>query len=143
MLSNSRISWRRGTSLPQPRLSSRGLSPGPNALAVQAVVETLPLGIAALAQSDFPGAGPLLHRLLALYRTGDLLVRLDMDQARDAVFHDEARADTLPVFPTAAGDVVGDADVERTVLAPGKVFNLLRHRPARTSLGAGPRKRAS
>src|SRR3546814_3897664 len=70
MLSNSRISWRRGTSLPQPRLSSRGLSPGPNALAVQAVVETLPLGIAALDQSDFPAPGPLLHGLLALYRPG-------------------------------------------------------------------------
>src|SRR3546814_20498406 len=123
MLSKSRISWGGGTAWPQPRLSSRGLSPGPNALAVQAVVETLPLGIAALDQSDFPGAGPLLHRLLALYRTGDLLVRLDMDQARDAVFHDEARADTLPVFPNAAGDVVGEADGERPVLAAGKEVN--------------------
>src|SRR3546814_4940414 len=37
-------------------LSSRGLSPGPNALAVQRIVEGVALRIAALDQPAFPGA---------------------------------------------------------------------------------------
>src|SRR3546814_20235153 len=64
-----------------------------------------------------------------------------MDQARDAVFHDEARADTLPVFPNPAGDVVGDADVERPVLAAGKDVNVIGNRPAPTPMGPGDKPR--
>src|SRR3546814_11708069 len=84
---------------------------------VQAVVEGLPRGIAALDQPDLPGAGPLLHRLLTLDRAGDFLAGLDMDQARDAVSSCEAGADVLPVLPNAEGDVVCDANVKSPVLA--------------------------
>src|SRR3546814_4772744 len=92
---------------------------------VQAVVEVLPLVIAALDQPDLPGAEPLLHRLLTLDRAGDFLVGLDMDQARDAVSSCEAGADALPVLPDAAGGVVGDANVKRPVLAAGKDVNIV------------------
>src|SRR3546814_8266085 len=104
---------------------------------VQAVVEVLPLVIAALDQPDLPGAGPLLHRLLTLDRAGDFLVGLDMDQARDAVSSCEAGADALPVLPDAAGDVVGDANVKRPVLAAGKDVNIVRHHHAPTPMGPG------
>src|SRR3546814_2447448 len=104
---------------------------------VQAVVEVLPLGIAALDQPDLLGAGPLLHRLLTLDRAGDFLVGLDMDQARDAVSSCEAGADALPVLPDAAGDVVGDANVKRPVLAAGKDVNIVGHRNAPTPMGPG------
>src|SRR3546814_8813394 len=110
---------------------------------VQAVVEVLPLVIAALDQPDLPGAGPLLHRLLTLDRAGDFLVGLDMDQARDAVSSCEAGADALPVLPDAAGDVVGDATVKRPVLAAGRDVHIVGHRHAPTRMGPGDKPRAA
>src|SRR3546814_2296887 len=60
-----------------------------------------------------------------------------MDQARDAVSSCEAGADALPVLPDAAGDVVGDANVKRPVLAAGKDVNIVGHRHAPTPMGPG------
>jgi ApbE superfamily uncharacterized protein (UPF0280 family) len=130
-----------GSPLAASRLSSRGLSPGPIALAVQEVVEVVPLRIATLDQPDLPGARPLLHGLLPLDRAGDFLVGLDKDQTRDALSPCEAGADALPVFPNAAGDVVGDTNVEGAVLAAGEDVNIVGHRPALTPLGPGDKPR--
>jgi hypothetical protein len=119
------------------RLSSRGLSPGPIALAVQSVVEVLPVRIAALDQPNLPGARPLLHGFLPLDRAGDVLVNLDMHQTGDAISLDEAGAAALPMFPDPPGDIVGDADVEGAVLAAGEDVNVIGHRPALTPMGPG------
>src|SRR3546814_14857148 len=104
------------------RLSSRHLMPGPNTLSVQTIIELFPLRIGALDQPNLPRAGPLLHRLLPLDRPLDLFMGLDIDQAGDAISLGEAGAVALPVFPDAAGDVVGGANVKVTVLGAGTEF---------------------
>src|SRR3546814_19820053 len=64
-----------------------------------------------------------------------------MDQARDAVSSCEAGADALPVLPDAAGDVVGDANVKRPVLAAGQDVKIVGLRPAPTPMGHGEKPR--
>src|SRR3546814_19794361 len=64
-----------------------------------------------------------------------------MEQVRDAVSSSDAGADALPVLPDAAGDVVGDANVKRPVLAAGKDVNIVGHRHAPTPMGPGDKPR--
>jgi len=65
--------------------------------------------------------------LLALYRALNLFVGLKVDETGDAVSPDEVRAATLPVFPDAPRDFVGNADVKGAVLAAGKDVNGVGH----------------
>src|SRR3546814_5762978 len=95
----------------------------------------------ALVQPNFPGARPLLHRLLPLNRVGNLIVKFDIHEPRDAIPFDEARPETLSVLPDAARDVIGDANVERPMLAVGKDVNAVGHRLAPMPMGPGDKPR--
>src|SRR3546814_9377426 len=90
---------------------------------------------------NFPGARPLLHRLLPLNRVGNLIVKFDIHEPRDAIPFDEARPETLSVLPDAARDVIGDANVERPMLAVGKDVNAVGHRLAPMPMGPGDKPR--
>src|SRR3546814_20188302 len=89
----------------------------------------------------FPGARPLLQRLLPLNRVGNLIVKFDIHEPRDAIPFDEARPETLSVLPDAARDVIGDANVERPMLAVGKDVNAVGHRLAPMPMGPGDKPR--
>src|SRR3546814_17546926 len=88
---------------------------------------------------------PLLHRLLPLNRVGNLIVKFDIHEPRDAIPFDEARPETLSVLPDAARDVIGDANVERPMLAVSKDVNAVGHRLEPMPMGPGdkPRHRAA
>src|SRR3546814_5633803 len=101
------------------------------------IIELFPLRSGALDRPNLPRAGPLLHRLLPLDRPLDLFMGLDIDQAGDAISLGEAGAVALPVFPDAAGDVVGDGNVKRPVLAAGKDIDVVGHRLALGPMGPG------
>src|SRR3546814_18022947 len=90
---------------------------------------------------NFPGERPLLHRLLPLNRVGNLIVKFDIHEPRDSIPFDEARPATLSVLQDAARVVIGDANVERTMLCVGKDVSAVGQRRAPRRMVHGDKTR--
>jgi hypothetical protein len=77
-------------------------------------IEIIPFRIGLFDQFDLPGPIPMLEPLLAMDGVGDALELLDLYEQLQGVPLGEAGDQTLTVFPRAAANVVGDADVRES-----------------------------
>ena len=89
-------------------------STGVRSLRVQSVVEILPGWILGLDQVQFPHPRPMLDVLFALYRGEDVFVPLGVHEHRQTVSLGKSTTNAMAVFPNPAGDVVRDANIQRT-----------------------------
>ena len=76
-------------------------------------VQVRPIRIHLLDEPDLPIPAPLFQRLLALDRLDDAVVGFVPDEPRHAVGRGEAGAVPAPMLVDPAGQVVGDADIQR------------------------------
>src|SRR6218665_2553087 len=80
----------------------------------------MPIGVAIPEEFDLPVALPLLDLLLAPDRFADVRVHLEPHQLVDAIPGRKPANFLGLVLPDATREVVGDADVKRTVAAGGE-----------------------
>jgi hypothetical protein len=71
---------------------------------------------------------PILQLLLARYGFLRQCERLHMDEAVHTIFLDEFRAATAAMLLKPDPQIVGDADVERSVPAAGEDIDVIRNR---------------
>jgi hypothetical protein len=76
---------------------------------------------------DLPIAFPFLHRLFARNRFGKGVIGFNVNQPLGARRFGKAGNKAIAVFDQAAGHVVGDADVERSVAAARKNIDVTGH----------------
>src|SRR5215218_11415704 len=93
--------------------------------AVQRLIQIGPLRVHLLNEPDFSVAPPLLDVLLTRDRLVDALVNFVPDQPIHAVAGGEAGDGFGFVLPHAAGQVVGDTEVERAVPPGGETVDVI------------------
>src|SRR5262249_48764475 len=79
-----------------------------------------PCGIELLNQLDLPCPAPALHRMLARARFEDRAVVFEVDELGHSILARESRHRLRLVVANAANEIVGHADVERTVPLAGE-----------------------
>ena len=123
------------------KLSSRHLLPGPKALLVQLFVEVEPAWICGLDGVDLPGSRPFLHSFFALNRRSNVVVGLDINETEHTVSLDEFGYQALAMLPYTSCDVVGYANVERSVAPTRQDIHVIGHPTFLCSLGPGNKPR--
>ena len=110
-----RPTWMPGTSPGMTTWGGEAGTAGGRPASQQRVVEVLPVRVLRADQVDLPRPRPMLHRLLALDRGGDLLVAFGVDQPLEPVALGEPLDRALAMLPGPARDVGGHAHIERPV----------------------------
>src|SRR6185437_369939 len=113
---------------PSPRCARPGMTTGcSNARAIwkrdsaqHSVIEIVPAGVFLFDQFEFPIAVPAFEAFLAGDGFVDVAVGFEPDETVDTIFLGEAFDQVVLVFPRATQDIVGDADVERSVAFAGE-----------------------
>src|SRR5882757_10187565 len=105
---------------PSPPVMARNGGPSRGRrLDVQRLIQVAPPGIELFDQLDFPTPLPFLEKRFAMKGVVNAFMWLIPDKQLHAVFLGEALDLSVAVFPGAPPDVIGHADVQRTVLRAG------------------------
>src|SRR5690606_26157002 len=85
-------------------------------LGVKRFVQVIPIRVHRIDQPHFPSPRPTLDRCFALNGCLDRIVPLHVDEAGKLVSRCEPLDRARSMLPRTACDIVGDADIERSVL---------------------------
>jgi hypothetical protein len=99
-----------------------GLVPAIHAL-LEGLSQIVPFAVDPIDKPHFPTARPMLHRLFALNCGSDVVVRFEINQAREAVPFRETLNQMVTMLITAAHKIARDTNIEDAVAPVGHDVN--------------------